>query len=127
MENLDTIENPYKNVVLFPKQKKDTPPLSLENIIERIAENQAETINSISTEIAQNVFIELNNLGYDFLSSDESVAFDMLLVIEAIKSLQYKLSGKEYPMQTILEDIFKIDDKKSFIEFFFMDNNEYVE
>lgn len=111
-------ENPYKNVVLFPKIKKDTPPLSLENIVEKISENQSEVIDSLSEQLARNVFGELDNIGYDFFSVDKSVAYDMILVLESIKSLQHKLLDKEYPLQTILDDVFKIEDEASFISYF---------
>lgn len=115
------IDNPYKNVIPFTKPKKDTPPQSLDEIIQKISENQNEVIDSVSEQIARQVFGELTNLGYDFESVDKSVAYDMILVLESIKSLQHKLMDKEYPLQCILDDVFKIEDEGSFISYFVAD------
>jgi len=92
------------NVIEFPKIHIDNPPLSPEDIQDRLLRYK----ESYSTELAEilweNVLGEMTRSGCDFDSDMDKYFPSMILVFESIKSLHSLTMGLDHPLQRFAEE-----------------------
>jgi len=90
---------------------------------EELELSEAEAIEYDITDLALSIAGEItdaaNDLGYPIGPDNDKFAYDILLLVESIKSLLYRALGKEYPMQTITEMMFELSDPKALLNDFF--------
>ncbi len=98
------------NVIRFPKDRVDGPPLSPEEVSDRIEGFQTDFVNQIAEILTTNVFSELSRAGCDF-SDMETMHPSMILVAESIIALHLRAVGIEHPLQDFADDVYSDDDE----------------
>jgi len=91
------------NVVKFPKQKKNSPPQSMEELLEGVEETRKEHVEFLLDEILSNSFRILYEEGFD-LGKDECVN-STAFMIEAFKAAIYRSVGIEHTLQEIADQV----------------------
>ena len=90
-------------VLFFPKDKLETAPQSLEEVILKIDENQREAVETALDEIVPDL---LNHLGsFNFYIQDEK---DIGMVLEAIKSGVFRTMNIKHELQDVTDQLIKI-------------------
>jgi len=100
------------NVILFPKDKKNSPPQTLDDIKMFVSEIREGHINIIMDDFIPFIFIALSEtVGSDVTESKN--AKDCALVIDSIKSLLLKCSSKHHELQDFCEKVYDLKKSKS--------------
>ena len=90
-------------VLFFPKDKLETAPQSLEEVISKIDENQREAVKAALDEVVPDL---LNHLGsFNLYIEDEK---DVGMVLEAIKSGVFRTMNIEHGLQDVTDRLIKI-------------------
>lgn len=98
------------NVVLFPRAKKDTPPQSIDEVIENVVASRKEHIELFLEGILPLVFSNAADFNLDM--SKEECEKPVAMFIESFRSALYSSCGLDHPLQDIAEDAFDfIDDE----------------
>lgn len=92
------------NVVLFPKQKKDTPPLTIEQLYENVEGTRREHIEFLLDEVLSFVFQRCYEEGFD-LGQDECLKTTGL-VVESFRAGLYNTVGITHPLHQVAETLF---------------------
>lgn len=108
------------NVILFPNNKKDSPPQSVEDMNLSIAKTRASFVRNLSIDVSMKIFTELEVLGVD-INEDQGFKDDMILIHESIKSTMARRVGLSHPLQ---EYASKLKADSSDITFAFGDYEE---
>jgi len=101
-------EGKKDNVVLFPKAKKDCPPLTLEEVYQKFDAIREAERDTVIENTMVSIFELLADDNYDFTHRDD-INKDMAFTIEAIRSMLYKYDGKSHPFQKAAENLFVED------------------
>jgi hypothetical protein len=109
------------NIVQFPKLKLRTPPQSIEEMRENIAESQTEMAIDIAYAAIANALLYINRAGFNTFSKIDS-AYDMMFCIEAVKSMILRTCDIEHPFQEISTDIIEIDNPEEVMDQFLMND-----
>lgn len=95
------------NVIPFPKYKKNTPPQTIEELIESIEVVRKEHIEYIIDETVGTLF---NRCFEDQISiSNKEFIKSVLLVEESLRSLLYAATDMDHPLQMISETMFVLE------------------
>jgi len=97
------------NIIVFPKSKKDTPPLTIQEIVEKQEEVRKGHIEFVLDEVLANCFGFCYNEGFD-LGKDECVNTTGL-VIESLRAALFKSVGLNHSLHQ-LADSLTIDDSR---------------
>lgn len=97
------------NVILFPKEKKNSPPQTMEELLGNVEETRKEQVEYLLDEILSNSFRILYEEGFD-LGKDECVNSTAFL-IEAFKSAIYRSVGIEHTLQEIADQVMNVVDE----------------
>jgi maltose-binding protein MalE len=95
------------NVIRFPKEKMNTPPQSLDDIIadmERMRHEHADEV--ASSMIPQLIGLFMAN-GID-VDQHEYIK-DVSMIVESTKSLLYKYMNIEHPFHNMVESVFEFN------------------
>lgn len=96
------------NIVKFPKDKRDSPPQSLEETLDRIKANRL----TYSAEFCSDIMDILNSIflndNIDIL--DESLYYETELLKDALLSLHLKAHGINYYIQDVAADLYSSDE-----------------
>lgn len=95
------------NVVLFPKQKKDTPPLTIEQLYENVEGTRREHIEFMLDEVLSFVFQRCYEEGFD-LGGDHCMK-TTALVVESLRAGLYNTVGIQHPLHQVAETLFVED------------------
>lgn len=93
------------NVVLFPGFKKDSPPQSLEEIVDQVTQNRKEHVEGVMMDLIPDLIHMFGSYGLD-INSDEYIK-DVAMIMESIKSMvsrQYKLPHSFHEMVDTIFD-----------------------
>lgn len=96
------------NVVLFPKQKKDTPPLTIEQLYQDVESLRREHIEFLLDEILSFAFQRCYEEGFD-LTSEECIK-STALIVEAFRAGLHNTVGIPHALHVVAENIF-VDDR----------------
>lgn len=66
---------------------------------------------TFSVDVAYDVTAALQEMGYD-IGSDSKSILDLMIIIEAVRSLVLRCANKEYPFQKVSDDLFADEDGK---------------
>lgn len=101
------------NVIKFPKEKLLTPSniQSQEDMLKQIVDYKTNFANDLSEFLSQHIFGELARSGVNFEAQIDDLFPSMVLVTEAIQSLQLKASGVYHPLQDFAEEAFGEDEE----------------
>ncbi len=104
------------NVVLFPGFKKDSPPQSLEEIVDQVTQNRKEHVEGVMMDLIPDLIHMFGSYGLD-INSDEYIK-DVAMIMESIKSMvsrQYKLPHSFHEMvDTIFDFNYNEDNSVSY-------------
>ena len=93
------------NVIKFPKNKLNTPPQSIEEMVADIDRLRREAADEMMTSmIPQLVGIFMAN-GID--ADNEAYIKDVSMIVESTKSLLYKYFNIEHPFHDMIELVFE--------------------
>ena len=97
------------NVIAFPRQKRDSPPQTMEELLETVETTRKEHVEYIMDEALSFVFGRVYDEGFDLGSEDCLKTTSML--VEAFRSAMYKSVGIDHPFHDIAESVFNIVDE----------------
>ena len=92
-----------KNVIMFPKEKLDSPPQSLDDMLEKIEDNQREAVEEALDQVIPGLIASLAK--YNLYISDEK---DLGMVVEAVKSGIYTTMKIDHNLQEITDQLIRI-------------------
>ncbi len=93
------------NVIMFPKGKKDnSPPQTLDEIVDKIEKIRLEHAESTIQEIAPQILNILSAVGVDIVSHDHQKLNAML--IECIRAQMHKMLNIPHPFHDVAEQFF---------------------
>lgn len=99
------------NVIAFPKVKVgDSPPTSIEELSEKIAEYKTSFAEEISEVLWNLVLGEMARAGCDFDKDLQKYYPSMVMILESIKSLHLQTNGIHHPLQDIAAESFTVDE-----------------
>ena len=108
------------NVVMFPKNKKSTPPQSLEEMAEKAAEYKRNYTQEFSEMLYNYVFTEMARDGVDFETDEDLLFPNIVLVMESIVALHMRANGLHHPLQDFADEAFEEsmteEKKQEFVE-----------
>jgi hypothetical protein len=95
------------NVILFPKEKMNTPPQSLDDMIADMERLRLEHADEIaSSMIPQLIGLFMAN-GID-VDQHEYIK-DVSMIVESAKSLLYKYMNIDHPFHDMIESVFEFN------------------
>lgn len=100
------------NVVLFPGVKRESPPQTVEEIVDKVTQTRKEHVDGVVNDLIPDIIHVFGTYGLD-ITSDEYIK-DVAMVMESIKAMisrQYRL---EHPFHNMVDNVF---------EFSFNDDN----
>lgn len=90
-------------VLFFPKDKLESAPQSLEEVVAQIDENQREAVEAALDEVIPDL---LNSLGsFNLYIEDEK---DIGMVLESIKSGIFRTMNIKHGLQDVTDQLIKI-------------------
>lgn len=95
------------NIIKFPKGKKDAPPQSLEETLERVETARKEHIEYVVDEVLSYAFSRLADEGFDL--ADEDHAKHTALLIKSFEAALYKCSRLDHPLHELAEKMFTFE------------------
>lgn len=114
-------------VVLFPNIKKDTPPISIEEMTKNISESRTNMAIDLAHASACHIIEKISEAGFHPFKYQES-AHDMLFLVECIKSMIMRSCDLDHPFQIIAQDVIEVGDYDSVLDSFaIQDYCEYDE
>lgn len=96
------------NVIAFPKAKRDTPPQSMEELLENVESTRKEHIEYLMDETLSFLFQRVYEEGFD-LGADECFKTTACLV-EATRAALYKTAGIHHPLHDFAENSFHFEE-----------------
>lgn len=92
-----------KNVIMFPKEKLDSPPQSIDDMLSKLEDNQREAVEEALDHVIPGLIGSLAK--YNLYISDEK---DLGMVIEAVKSGIFRTINIRHNLQEITDQLIKI-------------------
>jgi hypothetical protein len=96
------------NVIAFPRGKKNSPPQSMEEVMESVEAVRKEHIEFLVDECCSFLFGRLLDEGFDL--GDEDMTKPTLLVIESLKAALYAASGLEHPLHYFADQVLRVEE-----------------
>lgn len=96
------------NVIAFPKGKKDTPPQSMEELLENVEFTRKEHIEYVMDEVLSFAFSRVYDEGFDL--GQEDCLKTTALLVESFRSALYNTCGIHHPFHEMANDVFNIVD-----------------
>ena len=92
------------NVIIFPKGKRDAPPMTMEEVLNNVEDARREHIEFLVDDVMSFVFQRCYDEGFD-MGTDEGVKATALLV-ESFRASLYKTIGVEHPLHAAADMMF---------------------
>lgn len=92
------------NVVPFPGFKRESPPQTVEEIVDKVTQNRKDHVEGVMADIVPEFIHLFGSYGLD-VTSDEFIK-DVAMIMESTKSMisrQYRL---EHPFHKMVDNIF---------------------
>jgi len=96
------------NVVQFPKEKRGSPPQSMDEVHDNLENVRHVHVDETMAIIAEVIFDHLSLSGFNFTPEDDSYVKDVALAFEAITSMLYKYHSMDYPLQIVADQLFTL-------------------
>lgn len=94
------------NVVVFPKAKRETPPQSIEDIMDSVQKMREMRTEEILYTITPMIISQLLDNGVNI--EDEDCSKSIALLFESIKALIYKSFKMNHPLHEFSSSVFSI-------------------
>jgi len=92
-----------KNVIMFPKDRLDSPPQSIEDVMSKLEDNQREAVEEALDMVIPGLIASLAK--FNLYISDEK---DLGMVVEAVKSGIFRTLKIEHNLQEVTDQLIKI-------------------
>ena len=93
------------NVILFPGIKRDTPPQSVEEILDKVTQARKEHVDGVVNDLIPDLIHMFGTYGLD-ISSDEYIK-DVAMVMESIKAMVSRQYRLEHPFHGMVDNVFE--------------------
>lgn len=100
------------NIVVFPKERKNAPPQSLQEMQETIEALRKERIELTIDTVVPNLFMGLLQEGFDLSLTEDGVK-DSALIIETVKAALFRSMDFKHPLQAIADKLFVIKEDEN--------------
>jgi len=97
------------NVIAFPRQKRDSPPQTMEELLENVESTRKEHIEYVMDETLSYVFSSAYEQGFDL--GDESCLKTTALLVESLRSAMYKCVGINHAFHDMADSVFNVVEK----------------
>jgi hypothetical protein len=97
------------NVIVFPKGKKNSPPQSIEEVMDSMETIRREHIDFLVDECCSFLFGRLLDEGFDL--AEESITKPTIMMVESIKAALCASSGLFHPLHEVAEGVFAFSDE----------------
>lgn len=113
MDNvIGKVDMKEENVIMFPRNKKNTPPQTLEEIKERAFESRIMHSQEACEKAMDAAIAELFRNGMDVDDTNiEELHPSILLALESLNSLYLHYCEIEHPLQEFAKENFKDDEE----------------
>lgn len=95
------------NIIAFPRGKKDSPPITMEELNAKVSETRREHIEYLLDETLSFVFSRCYDEGFD-LGQEECVK-STALIVEALRAGLLNTVGIEHPLHDVADMMFVED------------------
>ncbi len=92
------------NVVIFPVTKKQSPPQTIEEIVDRVTQTRIDHVENVLIDIIPDMIHMFGSYGLD-ISSDDYVK-DVAMIMESVKSMISRQYHVEHPFHKMVDTIF---------------------
>lgn len=92
------------NVVVFPGFKRESPPQSVEEIVDRVTQTRKEHVEGVLNDLIPDLIHLFGSYGLD-VSSDEYIK-DVAMIMESVKSMISRQYHLEHPFHSMVDNIF---------------------
>ncbi|AGR47891.1 hypothetical protein PHIM7_187 [Sinorhizobium phage phiM7] len=114
-EEIQDTETP--NVVYLKDYKKPTEPTNPEVLPADYDGGYDDYIDNITLSVTFDITEMLAEYGFDIENVPNS-GYDLMMVIESVKSMMYRTQTEYYPLQDIAEELFEIDNPEELVNDF---------
>ena len=94
------------NIIAFPKEKKNCPPQSVEEMQDRLAEKKIEYVNEIVDFYGSEMLVKISQDGFEI--DDDNFMKDFAFTLESLRSGLYRSVGVEHPLQESVDEAIEI-------------------
>lgn len=105
------------NVVYLKDFKKPTKPNNPEVVPGDWGAGYNDYIDNVTMSVTFDIADLLDEYGFS-IENVPNVGYDLMMVIESVKSMMYRTQDEFYPLQDIAEDLFEIDDPAALVDDF---------
>lgn len=92
------------NVIVFPKPKRNTPPQTMEELMDGVDAVREAHIHFVTDEILELIIIRSIEEGFPL--NDQSYNNIIHLMYDSIVAALYKAANKDHPLHTISEELY---------------------
>lgn len=96
------------NVIVFPKGKKNTPPQSVEELLNSVEEIQREHIEYIAENAVGHAVQYMYDEGFEVQNAQSALLIGLLM--DNIKAIMLTAKGKKHPMSDVAYNYFKTEE-----------------
>lgn len=96
------------NVIVFPNIKRNSPPQSIDEIIEMVTVNRKDHIEYVVEEATNFMFARFGDEGFNL--GEERCAKSWMLMVEAVRSALYKSVKMDHPLHLLADSMFSDED-----------------
>lgn len=93
------------NVILFPKFKKDSPPQSVEDIVDQIAQTRKDHVDSVLNDLIPEFMHLFASYGVDV--SSENYVKDAAMIVESMKAMLHRQFNLDHPFHKMVDNLFE--------------------
>ena len=94
------------NVIAFPKEKKNCPPQSIEEVQNRLAIKKVEYVNDITDYYGTELLAKISQDGFEI--DEDNFMKDFAFTLESLRSGLYRSVGVEHPLQESVDEAIEI-------------------
>ena len=94
------------NVIAFPKEKKNCPPQSIEEVQDRLAVKKIEYVNEIVDYYGTELLAKISQDGFEI--DEDNFMKDFAFTLESLRSGLYRSVGVEHPLQESVDEAIDI-------------------
>lgn len=113
----DSSENKVVVLSEFRDKKRKVEELKQEIEGEYASNQNIDYFDDIAMTVTMDLVSFLEEYGFN-LSDNPMSAYDLMMVIESVKSMMYRTQSEDYDLQPISERLFEIDDPELLINDF---------
>ena len=105
------------NVVYLKDFKKPSKPTNPEVVPGDWGAGYNDYIDNVTMSVTFDIAEMMEEYGFS-IENVPNVGYDLMMVIESVKSMIYRTQEEFYPLQDICEDLFDIDDPDQLVNDF---------